>query len=109
MTPDAFNKAKMLNQGPVSIGGRPDSPTPTDVHDPRNDKIGRAFGLPSDQAGDIAGTGSGAQGGNVSGNKGGNVAARVIAAEKKTQETNVRLSRPGGVNLIRRSARSFGW
>jgi hypothetical protein len=40
-----FTRIKSENKPIPNLGGRPDSPTPTDVEEPRDDDAGRAFGL----------------------------------------------------------------
>lgn len=50
LTPEEFEKAKAAALPPTPVGGRPDSPTPTDRNEPRDDDTGRAFGLKPDPA-----------------------------------------------------------
>jgi len=44
LTQGEFEKAKAMG-APRDLGGRPDKPTPTDKNEPRDDDMGRAFGL----------------------------------------------------------------
>jgi len=45
LSADEFNRIKSVGERVPNLGGRPDSPTPTDVEDPRDDSAGRSFGL----------------------------------------------------------------
>lgn len=48
LTQDEFDQLKQ-NDAPANLGGRPQEVGPADVQDPRNDKLGRQFGLVSAQ------------------------------------------------------------
>lgn len=54
MTPEEFAKAKAANVPPPSLGGRPDSPTPTDRNEPRDDDMGRQYGTAQKKTSDGA-------------------------------------------------------
>jgi hypothetical protein len=44
LSQEQFDSLK-AEAAPKNLGGRPDSPTPTDKNEPRDDEMGRAFGL----------------------------------------------------------------
>jgi len=49
LSKEEFEKLRAANR-PQNLGGRPDSPTPTDKNEPRDDDVGRAVGLVADPA-----------------------------------------------------------